>query len=91
MGIPAGLSYQRVVRKGTPESGFALHGLNAVYLPSRKKWLRLDPRGNKPGWGEIDYPWVFVRPDASVIAAMRSAKDTRELFEGRPSELVVFN
>ena len=49
MGIPAGFCYQRVTRKGTPESGFALHGLNAVYLPSRKVWFRLDPRGNKPG------------------------------------------
>jgi transglutaminase-like putative cysteine protease len=49
LNIPAGFCYQRVTRKGTPESGFALHGLNAVYLPSRKKWFRLDPRGNKPG------------------------------------------
>jgi transglutaminase-like putative cysteine protease len=108
MGIPAGFSYQRVVRKGTPESGFALHGLNAIYLPSRSRWLRLDPRGNKPGvhsefsvdeeklaypirphWGEIDYPWVLVKPDASVIVAMRRAKDTGALFDGRPSELVV--
>ncbi|SHF98692.1 transglutaminase domain-containing protein [Ornithinibacillus halophilus] len=47
MGIPTGFCYQRVTRKGTPESGYALHGLNAVYLDG--KWIRLDPRGNKPG------------------------------------------
>ena len=47
--IPAGFCYQRVMRKGTPESGYALHGLNAVYLPSQKRWFRIDPRGNKPG------------------------------------------
>ncbi len=47
--IPTGFCYQRVTRKGTPESGYALHGLNAVYLPSRKVWFRLDPRGNKSG------------------------------------------
>lgn len=47
--IPTGFCYQRVTRKGTPESGYALHGLNAVYLPSRGVWFRLDPRGNKPG------------------------------------------
>lgn len=47
--LPAGLCYQRVTRKGTPESGYALHGLNAVYLPGRQAWFRLDPRGNKPG------------------------------------------
>lgn len=48
MGIPAGFCYQRVLRKGTIESGYALHGLNAVYL-EEIGWFRLDPRGNKPG------------------------------------------
>jgi transglutaminase-like putative cysteine protease len=49
IGIPAGFCYQRVMRKGTPESGYGLHGLNAVYLPSKKVWFRVDPRGNKAG------------------------------------------
>lgn len=48
MGIPAGFCYQRVLRKGTVESGYALHGLNAVYL-EEVGWFRVDPRGNKPG------------------------------------------
>lgn len=48
MGIPAGFCYQRVLRKGTVDSGYALHGLNAVYLKN-PGWFRLDPRGNKPG------------------------------------------
>lgn len=48
MGIPAGFCYQRVLRKETIESGYALHGLNAVYL-DETGWFRLDPRGNKPG------------------------------------------
>lgn len=48
MGIPAGFCYQRVLRKGTVESGYALHGLNAVYL-EESGWFRVDPRGNKPG------------------------------------------
>lgn len=48
MGIPAGFCYQRVLRKGTVESGYALHGLNAMYLEGTG-WFRLDPRGNKPG------------------------------------------
>ncbi len=48
MGIPAGFCYQRVLRKGTVESGYALHGLNAVYL-NEVGWFRVDPRGNKPG------------------------------------------
>ncbi|HQZ81774.1 MAG TPA: transglutaminase family protein [Pyrinomonadaceae bacterium] len=48
MHIPAGFCYQRVLRKGTVESGYALHGLNAVYLEDAG-WFRVDPRGNKPG------------------------------------------
>lgn len=48
MGIPTGFCYQRVLRKGTVESGYALHGLNAAYLEG-SGWFRLDPRGNKPG------------------------------------------
>jgi len=48
MGIPCGFCYQKVLRKGTLESGYALHGLNAVYLPEIG-WFRVDPRGNKPG------------------------------------------
>lgn len=48
MNIPTGFCYQKVVRKNTPESGFALHGLNAIYL-KETGWRRLDPRGNKPG------------------------------------------
>ncbi|MBS1929388.1 MAG: transglutaminase family protein [Chitinophagaceae bacterium] len=48
MGIPAGFCYQRVLKKGTIGSGYALHGLNAVYLDG-PGWFRVDPRGNKPG------------------------------------------
>lgn len=48
MGIPTGFCYQRVLRKGTVENGYALHGLNAAYTPATG-WFRLDPRGNKPG------------------------------------------
>ena len=48
MNIPCGFCYQKVVRKGTPDSGHALHGLNAIFLP-KYGWFRVDPRGNKPG------------------------------------------
>ncbi|WML42858.1 transglutaminase family protein [Neobacillus sp. PS3-40] len=49
MGIPTGFCYQRVTRKGTPDSGYALHGLNAIYFAEIDTWFRVDPRGNKPG------------------------------------------
>lgn len=49
MEIPCGFCYQRVLRKPLDTaSGFALHGLNALYL-KEFGWFRVDPRGNKPG------------------------------------------
>lgn len=49
MGIPTGFCYQRALRDGkTVESGYALHGLNAIWL-DEYGWFRVDPRGNKPG------------------------------------------
>lgn len=47
--IPTGFCYQRLAVGATTEMGYALHGLNAVYLVSEASWIRLDARGNKPG------------------------------------------
>lgn len=46
--IPAGFCYQKVLIGDTTESGYALHGFNALYLDAYG-WFRIDPRGNKPG------------------------------------------
>lgn len=48
-GIPTGFCYQRLMLFDTPEKGYSLHALNAVYLHSLGKWIRLDARGTKPG------------------------------------------
>lgn len=71
MGIPTGFCYQRVLRKGTLESGHALHGLNAVYFPDTG-WFRVDPRGNKNGINsqfnmkeeQLAYP---IRPELGEV------------------------
>ncbi len=71
-GIPTGFCYQRLAVGATPEMGYALHGLNAVYLPSEAKWVRLDARGNTPGvqadfsTGEERLAYV-VRPELDEI------------------------
>ena len=45
--IPAGLCYQRLrLDDGVPS--FVLHGLVGVQMPDQR-FLRIDPRGNKPG------------------------------------------
>lgn len=48
-GIPAGICYQRLTLGDTPESGYCIHALNAVYVKTLGRWIRLDARGNKPG------------------------------------------
>ena len=48
-GIASGVCYQRLTLGDTPESGYCIHALNTVYLPSLGRWIRLDARGNKPG------------------------------------------
>lgn len=48
-GIPTGFCYQRLMLFDVPEKGYCLHALNAVYIKSLNKWIRLDARGNKEG------------------------------------------
>lgn len=33
----------------TPEQGYCIHALNAVYIAKVDRWIRLDARGNKFG------------------------------------------
>lgn len=47
-GIPAGFCYQALCRDA-PYEGMCLHGLNALYLGSIDRWVRVDPRGNTNG------------------------------------------
>ncbi|WP_042349107.1 transglutaminase-like domain-containing protein [Bacillus massiliigorillae] len=48
-GIPTGFCYQRLMTFDTPEKGYCIHALNAVYIHSLQRWIRLDARGNKSG------------------------------------------
>ena len=51
VGIPAGFCYQ-VLRLNPPiDNELVLHGLNGIYLAGRKKWIRVDARGNT---GEVN-------------------------------------
>ncbi|MGO4268927.1 transglutaminase family protein [Paenibacillus sp. TAF58] len=45
--IPTGFCYQRLTIGDTPDTGYCIHALNAVYLKSIGRWVRLDARGNK--------------------------------------------
>lgn len=47
--ILTGFYYQRLMLFDTPEKGYCIHALNAAYLSTHNKWIRLDARGNKEG------------------------------------------
>ena len=47
-GIPSGFCYQ-VFRRKPPYRGQGIHGLNALYISSAEKWIRVDSRGNTGG------------------------------------------
>lgn len=47
--IPAGICYQRLTLGETPDTGYCIHALNAVYLKTVDRWIRIDARGNKKG------------------------------------------
>lgn len=48
-GVPTGFCYQRLTLGDTPDTGYCLHALNAVYISGLGRWIRLDARGNKIG------------------------------------------
>ena len=47
--VPAGLCYQKLILDDETAPVLIYHGLNGVYIKDRKKWIRLDARGNKVG------------------------------------------
>lgn len=47
--IPTGFCYQKLILDDETKPMLFLHGLNALYLKSLKRWIRVDARGNKEG------------------------------------------
>ncbi|MDE5581026.1 MAG: transglutaminase family protein [Treponemataceae bacterium] len=47
--VPAGFCYQKLILDDETAPVLIYHGLNGVYIKARKKWIRLDARGNKVG------------------------------------------
>ena len=48
-GIPTGFCYQRLTLGDTPETGYCIHALNAVFISAINNWIRIDARGNTNG------------------------------------------
>lgn len=48
-GIPTGFCYQKLTLGDTPDTGYCIHALNAVFISSLNTWIRIDARGNTNG------------------------------------------
>lgn len=62
LGVPTGFCYQKLEFDGK----FGLHGLNAVFIKSLNKWIRLDARGNENGINaqfSIDKEYLAYLPE----------------------------
>lgn len=49
LSIPTGFCYQKLPTGETNQTRYIIHALNAIYLESIGKWIRVDARGNKEG------------------------------------------
>lgn len=49
LGIPTGFCYQKLILDDKDKPWLIVHGLNAIFLKSMNKWIRVDARGNKEG------------------------------------------
>jgi len=81
--IPAGLCYQRL-RSGDGPPSFVLHGLVGVLMPDHR-FLRIDPRGNKPG---INAQFTPGRESLAFAATLPGEADFPGVF-ARPIPAVV--
>jgi 23S rRNA maturation mini-RNase III len=94
--IPTGLCYQRIILCDSEYPYLILHGLNAVYIESLNRWIRLDARGNKTGVNaqfslereQLAFP---VRPekgeeDIAGIFAVPRADVIKALSENKTAE-----
>ena len=76
-GIPAGFCYQ-LLASDTYPGKYEVHGLNAIYLKSLDRWVRVDARGNKPGVNvqfDINSDMRAFKPDEG-----RGERDDRRIF-----------
>ena len=84
-GIPAGLCYQRLTSDDT-DTGYIIHGLNAVFLTTKNKWVRLDARGNRPG---VDAQFsVDEERIAFPVRAECGETDLRTIYARPPSAIM---
>lgn len=63
-----------------------LHGLNAVYIKSIDKWIRLDARGNKPG---VDAQFSLYSEKLAYTVRPELGEEDIPIIFAEPNENVV--
>lgn len=95
IGIPAGFCYQVFEHDArTGEDRRALHGLNGIFFTRLGRWVRVDPRGNRPGvdaqfsveeeqlaFPELEFlnDLVYAEPLPQVVSALRRYRKLSKL------------
>ncbi len=99
--IPCGFCYQIFNNPiSTIPDSMALHGLNAIFLNSTKRWHRIDPRGNRHGINakfsikkeSLAFPemkfiddCIYSKPLEQVVEGLQTATSISELWPVLPS------
>lgn len=101
VGIPAGFCYQVFENDAHPgPDRRALHGLNAVYLTSEGRWIRVDARGNRAdvdaqfgvdseqlAFPELEFldDQIYAEPLPQVVRALRRYRKLSSLWPHLPA------
>lgn len=76
-GIATGFCYQRLMLFDTPEKGYSIHALNAIYLETLQKWIRLDARETKQ---ELTLNFQLMKKNWLLLFKRNLMKRTIHLF-----------
>lgn len=97
-GIAAGICYQRLTFTNTLERGYVIHGINAVYLSTLQRWIRVDARksssaftlddsglafSTRQEYGEIDYKQVHCAPLDFTMESLKAEGDPLKPYRRR--------
>ncbi|MHB0958908.1 MAG: transglutaminase-like domain-containing protein [Pirellulaceae bacterium] len=85
VGIPCGLCYQLLRDEPTSER-LVVHGLNGIYLESLGRWVRVDPRGNKPG---VNAQFSWEHEQLAFVVNPALGEFTCETVFARPLPVIV--
>lgn len=83
--VPTGFCYQKLCSDNDADRK-VLHGLNAVYLKSFNKWVRLDARGNKEG---VDAQFSVDEEKIAWPVNKELGEEDNEIIYMEPNSIVI--